>query len=747
MRRVLFALLIILAWTGYAEAQGTIYNLSPPAPNAQLRVCHSPDNGYPCPVTAAIFSDVGLTQSIAQPVQLGPSGFATFYIASGTYVIQLSGPGYGAGNRTTVSIGGSGSGITSVSSLPATCTPGTSFVNLTINGTGYGTFFCAGPPAPANTWVPENPSQTVSPLAYGAKWDARFTYDAVFTITNPTITCAAGDCNFTAADVGKVVFGWQSGNSANNLLASYVTLLAQTTILTVNSATSITVNANALASCNGGGTLCILAWGTQDDATAINLAATAAWSTPGACKAVQFPEGNAFIGGPIMNIGSAALSTPCGGWVVASGNSGIDTTQVGPEVFGQGPGNTVLIPLPSYNYAGCTNGASGQGCNFTTPNLEAHDFGINGLGQATITGNPAMNLVEMNGSAIGGGCTGSTGFNLSFANWAVKDANAVGFDMGRNSCGDPVYFNDISELFGSIPCQATSAGVVMQLAQLACFGGNNASTGNLNAIVLVNVNGQPSIINSNGGYYGQQLAAGPTITVGGSNIGIFNSTGDLLNCAFTTACTGLKTICSAACTVNITNDSIGMNSGAAGGAAFWLSTGSGTSVHVRGTAVKAAGAANQFLITVASSQFYDDGGNSFTQGGAANSIVAGTYFGSNSVTGTTITAAKLVLSAGWGASAAWTALSGNTRLVQGTITNTGAGQAANPTITYTFPTPFVDVSSVVCKAFQVGGTQTILAATEFLTPSALSTTSVVFTYNGTPTVNLTEVMQIECDSK
>jgi hypothetical protein len=92
-------------------------------------------------------------------------------------------------------------------------------------------------------------------------------------------------------------------------------------------------------------------------------------------------------------------------------------------------------------------------------------------------------------------------------------------------------------------------------------------------------------------------------------------------------------------------------------------------------------------------------------------------------------------------------LNGNTRLVQGTITNGSASTGTSPTITYTFPTPFMDVSSVVCKAFQVGGTQTILAATEFLTPSALSTTSVVFTYNGTPTVNLTEVMQIECDSK
>src|ERR1700675_446543 len=129
MKRLLLTLFLLLAGASYAEAQGTIYNLSPPAPNAQLRVCPSPDNGYPCPVTSAVFSDVALTLAIPQPVQLGPSGFAVFYIASGTYVIQLSGPGYGSANRTTVSIGAGAGGATNVTVNPATCTTGQSFFN------------------------------------------------------------------------------------------------------------------------------------------------------------------------------------------------------------------------------------------------------------------------------------------------------------------------------------------------------------------------------------------------------------------------------------------------------------------------------------------------------------------------------------------------------------------------------------------------------------------------------------------
>lgn len=653
---------------------------------------------------------------------------------------------------------GTGSGITSVSSLPATCTVGT-IVNLSINGTGYGTFFCAGPPAPANTFVPENPSQTISPLAYGARWDAKFTFVATFAIGNATITCAAGDCNFqcpggtypcstagvAGTDVGKIVFGFSNPNSSNNGTSNYAALLAQTTISTVNSATSITAAATALANCVPVGVpLCALVWGTQDDATAINLAATAAWSNPGVCRVLQFPMGNALIGGPVMNIIGSALSVPCGGTLGGNGISSIDLNQTGPEVFGQGPGNTVLIPTPNYNYAGCTNGFSTKACNGGIPNLEAHDFAINGMGQMTFSGNPTVSLFELDGSPFGGGCTGSTGFNLTFSSWGLLDANATGLDIGRSSCGDPAYTNIVSELFGAINCKITDAGVVMQITAMACLGANTVD-GVVHIDLTMNGTQQPGIVNTVGSYFGQQIGAGSVVVVSSGTNGTYNSKGDFIDCVYTTACTAVRTTCASACTVNIDSDSIGLNSGSSNALAFWLSTGNGTAVHVRNSYVSATGANNHFIVDSAGSSFFDDGGNTFINGTVANTIVAGTYFGSNSVTGTTITAAKLVLSAGWGASGAWTALSGNTRLVQGTITNTGAGQAANPTITYTFPTAFMDVSSVVCSAVQVGGTQGAILNT--FTPSALTVTGVVFTYNGTPTVNLTEVVQIGCDSK
>jgi hypothetical protein len=199
--------------------------------------------------------------------------------------------------------------------------------------------------------------------------------------------------------------------------------------------------------------------------------------------------------------------------------------------------------------------------------------------------------------------------------------------------------------------------------------------------------------------------------------------------------------------IDFTDDILLLASGTPSGSNLLRGTNFGTVWHLRNTIATATGANNQLFTDGATDKIFDDCGNTFTNGTTANTITAGTYFNSCSVTGTTITAAKLVLSGGWGASAAWTALSGNTRLVQGTITNTGAGQGASPTITYTFPTPFINVSSVVCSVSQVGGTQAVLAATAIWPPSSLTTTGVVFTYPGTPTVNLTEIVQISCDSK
>jgi hypothetical protein len=263
MRRVLFALLMILAGARYAEAQGTIYNLSPPAPNAQLRVCPSPDNGYPCPVTAAIFSDVGLTQSIPQPVQLGPSGFATFYIASGTYVIQLSGPGYNSSNRQTVSIGGGGSGTGFPVTTPVTVgnggsitTTGTGTITATSGGNAASTMAVVqalgtasgGTLVGAYLMLPTETPASLVDYSIGGVGAATGTVG-----TAPTIVSVTGGINCTGN--GAVILpAALNSNGAKPALTMYVYASINTTAAASFSNSGGTVY-GALIAGNGGGAL------------------------------------------------------------------------------------------------------------------------------------------------------------------------------------------------------------------------------------------------------------------------------------------------------------------------------------------------------------------------------------------------------------------------------------------------------------------------------------------------------------
>lgn len=563
MRKILVALILFLAGAKFSEAQGVLYQLSPPAPNAQVTVCPSPDNGYPCPVTAAIFSNVGLTQSIAQPVSLGPSGFFSFYIAAGTYVIQLSGPGYNSANRTVVTIGGGSSG-----------------------GGGL--------------------DQTVNPLSstYGAKFDVRYVYDAGYTNASPTVTFPQNDIAATTADNGKICFGANSTNIASLLGTSLVT--AQNTC-TFASASSFTMSANALATCTASGTvLCTFAIGTQDDATAINAAVSAAWSTsnPGKCLAVQLPSGAAFIGSGIANLSITQLSSACGGSAGNVAQSGIDTTQTGPEFYGQGPGNSTLIPLPNFNFASCTGG-DGTGCNFATPNLELHDVGINGLGNA-VGGSHSVRLIELLGSTGGGACTGSTGFNITVANWAETSGGTVGFSAGKSACGDPFYWNIVSEMAGSTNCEFNSAGLNSNFQAVTCFG---ATAQALTLVCAAN-----GVVNSSMGQYVDMISNGPLVTQG--NACIWNSQQEF----FSNNVQGLNASVyfnnSASATIAYF-DKAQFTSFAAGTATnmFNVTASASATIHVRNSLFYQANNNSRLLSINSFTHFIDDGGNNYSPTG------------------------------------------------------------------------------------------------------------------------------------
>jgi hypothetical protein len=107
--------------------------------------------------------------------------------------------------------------------------------------------------------------------------------------------------------------------------------------------------------------------------------------------------------------------------------------------------------------------------------------------------------------------------------------------------------------------------------------------------------------------------------------------------------------------------------------------------------------------------------------------------------GSACTNGELALSAGWGNTAAATAVAGQGQTCQWTITASGTGQAANPTITDTL-TSALPSANVVCDMRMVGGTGTAT----LINQTALSATAPVFTFGGTPGAGSTYFVVRRC---
>lgn len=546
----------------------------------------------------------------------------------------------GIASAQVVTGGGGTTGLTSVSSLPATCTPGTT-QPVTLTVAPFGVYQC-GPNV--NQWYPLNAQRAFSPLAYGAKWDVKFTYAMVATSGSQLVTCP--DCNFTAADQGKLAEGFASPFDSNHGTSLYANVFAPgkicnngfLTSTTVNMCTSDGVTANNAASnctpLNAASLMCTFAWGSADDTTAINNAASAAWTTGGTCGVVQFPAGNAFFSSQILAFSGTQLSLACGGQTSA-GNiiSGIDTNQTGAEVYGQGPGNTVLIPY-NFNFTSCVDpdGGSVLACIGGTDNMEAHDFGVNGIGQSVSGGGAnGKSLFGLRGSTNGGNCTGSTGFNLTLANWAVQSTSSIGLDAGTNACGDPAYSNIVVELFGGTNCRFTQAGVVATFTAVTCFG---FTTNALSIKMVGNSNGAAGILNTYGGFYGQPLNGTTSAVLVSANSParqIWNSFGDSFYSSGPTGLSGQNLIVTQLGntppgTLNFTGDAFLMNSNNTG-SNFLFNTVDKAFIHVKNSSLVWTGANNTLITEGANSPiFFDDGGNSYVHGtGATSTISAGGF--------------------------------------------------------------------------------------------------------------------------
>jgi len=267
--------------------------------------------------------------------------------------------------------GGSGGGITQVSSLPPLpCTNNTVF-QLTVAPFGIytcvnGSFINSGPSG--NDFVADS---------YGVKHNGIvITTGSQFTITsgssNFTITGGPG---LTQADVGKFIWAttWTGGDSTYTTSAACMTTASPTTIATVTSGTTGTLSQNATGNCgttntNNGA----LAYVTDDTAAwhAIKVAALDAIN----CSGVR--------GSGITVITNAEFNTSaCQGTGVGS------TASHYGGVYGAALNSQLqfLIP-PWFNLTTCTGGVSGNVCFGEAPSTAWANVTFNGLGVNTLAG-------------------------------------------------------------------------------------------------------------------------------------------------------------------------------------------------------------------------------------------------------------------------------------------------------------------------------------------------------------------------
>ena len=155
---------------------------------------------------------------------------------------------------------------------------------------------------------------------YGAKGDARRVDDAVTTGSGTTITSATA--NFTAADVGKQIWGISAGG---------ILRLARTTIASVVSSTEVNVTSNSSGSASG----VTLIIGTND--TDALQAATTAAKAANARGAVHVPSGGYIFTELPFNFGEASV------------------VHAACSLVGDGSNSTVFYPAPDYDFGTATS--------------------------------------------------------------------------------------------------------------------------------------------------------------------------------------------------------------------------------------------------------------------------------------------------------------------------------------------------------------------------------------------------------
>ncbi len=348
---------------------------------------------------------------------------------------------------------------------------------------------------------------------YGAKADGQVIYDATTTNGSATITCPNSNCNFTAADVGKIVF-------ATSLTATSATpfqptvICGQSTIATVNNAQSITMTAGTCSSSKTA--TATLVWGS-DDTTALANAWTAVTAV---CGVLNLPFGRSLIQSAVF------LNAP----TKCKNHSFNSSQQL--SIVGLGyRGGSEIVPTPSFNYATCTGpDTTGTACFGWGTLLTTQDGGmylknwtINAYGQSNPVGSTAEHvwLYVPADTLIDG---------LTIANWGSNATHVSGVYVNGNNA------NIINSVFDGAGCGSASTvfntfnGGVMVVgngstAELELVGNYLGDT-NCESLVMAGTNSTGPNVKSSHNEFGPSSAASQAAVVTYGAGTIFESTND-----------------------------------------------------------------------------------------------------------------------------------------------------------------------------------------------------------------------------
>jgi len=239
-------------WAATTRAQGSrkddvVFNSrGQPLAGATIRVCTASATSSPCTPLALIYSDVAMTQALANPTHSDGMGNYNFYAAPGRYVLEISGPAITTRQVRDVILPNDPTQPTTFSSI-TTSGNISGFTlslagNLTVAGSAAvtGTLTVGGAPVPStaqpNTWTNSQSFKGPSPWrdvkAFGAKCDGT---------TDDTVAFQAAFDAANADPGGTVYIPWSPASSAGCIVKNGISIPTHSYWLNVLQVGNITI--------------------------------------------------------------------------------------------------------------------------------------------------------------------------------------------------------------------------------------------------------------------------------------------------------------------------------------------------------------------------------------------------------------------------------------------------------------------------------------------------------------------------